>query len=71
MSSWTFENYRNEELNIYGEYRWNKEGGYEVSFGHKFNGIVYNDIFHNTYATIESAKRAFKRYVRKIKKGEI
>lgn len=70
MSSWTFESYANEELNIHGEYRWNKGGGFEVSFGHKHNGLVYSDIFHKTYAQVKSARRAFKRQVNKIKHGE-
>ena len=70
MSSWTFETYSNEQLNIYGEYRWNKGGGFEVTFGHKRNGLVYSDIFQSIYGTVEQARRSFKRQVRKIEKGE-
>lgn len=64
MSSWTFETY--EKDNVYAEYRWNKSGGYEVFVGKTYNGISYPNIFHNTYATKESAKRAFKRQIRRL-----
>lgn len=68
MSSWTFETY--EQDNIVATYRWNKGDAYELIVGTKRNGLVYSDIYHNTYATKEGAKRAYQRYVRKIKKGE-
>ena len=69
MSSWTFETYEKE--NIFGEYRWNKGDGYEVIFGHIYTkGEVVVDIFTKTYATVEQARRAFQRQVKKIEKGE-
>ena len=69
MSSWTFETY--EQGNLFAEYRWSKGNIYEVNVGHICSkGFVVEDIFKGTYATKESAKRAFQRIVRKIKKGE-
>ena len=55
--------------NHYAEYRWNKEGGYELIVGHYYNNIVITD-YRNTYATKLGAKRAFKRQVKKIENGE-
>lgn len=77
MSSLTFETFQCKHLtysqwNIHAEYRWDKGGAYAIHVG-IFNqeGIQIGHIFSNTYATKESAKRAFKRQVAKIKKGEI
>ena len=69
MSSWVFETYENG--NLFAEYRWNKGNTYEVNVGHiTSNGFVSVDLFTNTYNTKESAKRAFKRQIKKIEKGE-
>lgn len=77
MSSLTFETFQCEhptyrQWHISAEYRWDKGEAYAVHVG-TFNkeGIQIGHIFLNTYATKESAKRAFKRQVAKIKKGEI
>ena len=65
MSSWTFETY--EKDNLFAEYRWNKGNTYEVNVGHiTTKGFVVIDIFKNTYATKESARRAFKRKVKQL-----
>lgn len=65
MSSWVFETYKNG--NVFGEYRWNKGNTYEVNFGHiTTKGFAITDIFHGIYSNVESAKRAFKRQVRKL-----
>lgn len=63
MSSWIFETYN--DGNNYAEYRWNKEGGYELIVGHFCKGVVITD-YNNTYATKESARRAFKRKVKQF-----
>lgn len=63
MSSWIFETYN--DGNNYAEYRWDKGGAYALIVGHFYNGIVITD-YHNTYATKESARRAFKRKVKQL-----
>lgn len=76
MSSWCFETYQSEHKNnpnwhVSASYRWNKCEPYSVSVGVFDNsGIQVSSIFHNYYATKESAKRAFQRQVRKLKKGD-
>ena len=63
MSSWTFETY--DDGKNYAEYRWDKCNHFEVIAGRHHNGVVITE-FHNTYANVEGAKRAFKRQVRRI-----
>ena len=69
MSSWIFETY--EKGNLFAEYCWNKGNTFEVNVGHiTSKGFVNVDIFNGVYATKESARRAFKRQVAKLEKGE-
>lgn len=63
MSSWIFETYN--DGNNFVEYRWDKGNTYALIVGHFYNDIVITD-YHNTYATKESARRAFKRKVKQL-----
>lgn len=64
MSSWMLETY--ESGDIYLEYYWDKYAPhYHVFLGRKVNGVVMT-IKHFTYATIEQAKRSFRREKRKL-----
>ena len=76
MSSWTFETFQEQhkdypQWHISASYRWNKGNTYQAYVG-VFNeqGMEQFKIFDSVYGSKESAKRAFQRQVRKIKKGE-
>ena len=68
MSSWTFETY--EKKDIYASYRWNKGDGFETVVARKFNGVVCSVLYHHCFNTKQGARRAYKRQVDKIEKGE-
>lgn len=75
MSSWTFETFEkphetNEGWYYFAEYRWNKGGAYAVHVGLAKNGVEQYQLFNNFYADKEGAKRAFKRQIKKIERGD-
>lgn len=76
MSSWTFETFQTphktyDHWHITAEYHWDKGGAFAVHVGaFDQQGHQTEHIFANIYAKKEYAKRAFKRQVAKIKKGE-
>ena len=77
MSSWTFETFETQYKNnpnwhIYGEYRWEKSGGFSTFVG-VFNekGMQISTIFENIYGTKEQAKRSFKRQIAKLRKEQL
>ena len=67
MSSWVLGNYN--QGNIHIDYEWDKYAPHYVVFvGEKHNdGLVYT-LWTRRYATIEQAKRAYQRQVRRVKK---
>ena len=68
MSSWTLGTY--EQGNTYVEYRWDKINHWEMMVCKDYGDGLLHTIQHNTYCSQQSAKRAFQRVVRKLKKGE-
>ena len=68
MSSWTFETY--EQKNLFAEYRWNKGNYYDVIVGKNGKGFQTTILFHNFYNNEKSARMAFKRRIREMKKGQ-
>ena len=67
--SLTLETY--EQGNIYIEYEWDKYAPHYIVFvGKKHSDGLVHTLWTQRYATVEQAKRSFKRQVAKAKKGE-